>query len=107
MGKKKINTKKLKPVQRKTIRFLGIFFFTLLFLQIGLYFGSDLLLRNYLQREVEKISAGKYSIDFDRFNLSLFERGFYVQGFTLNPKMLLLVKTQANLFTKSLFPRSV
>lgn len=85
MAKDRINIKKLKPVQRKTIRVLGIFFFTLLFLQIGLYFGSDLLLRNYLQREVGKLSGGKYAIDFDRFNLSLLERGFYLQGFTLTP----------------------
>src|SRR5690606_28933005 len=98
MGKNKINTKKLKPVQRKTIRFLGILFFTLLFLQIGLYFGSDLLLRNYLQREVEKISGGKYSVDFGRFNLSLFERGFYVQGFILNPSDAIFDQKQSQPF---------
>src|SRR5690554_991733 len=85
MGEKNTNTKKLKPAHRKAVRFLGIFFFILLFLQITLYFGSDLLLRNYLQREVGRMSEGKYSIDFDRFNLSLLERGFYVQGFTLTP----------------------
>src|SRR5690554_6027568 len=85
MGKKSLNIKKLKPAQRKTIRLVVIFFFTLLFLQIGLYFGSDLLLRNYLQREVAKLSDGKYAIDFDRFNLSIFERGFYVRGFVLTP----------------------
>ena len=85
MGKKRINIRKLKPVQRKTVKFFGIFFVTLLFLQIAFYFGSDLLLRSYLQREVERMSEGKYAVDFDRFNLSLFERGFYVQGFTLTP----------------------
>lgn len=86
MGKKRINIKKLKPAQRKTVRILGIFFFTLLFLHITLYFGSDLLLRSYLQKEVAKASSGKYAIDFDRFNLSILERGFYVQGFTLVPQ---------------------
>lgn len=85
MKKRKINIKKFKPSRRKTFRVLGIFFFTLLFLHISLYFGSDLLLRNYLQREVERLSAGKYAIDFDRFNLSILERGFYVQGFILLP----------------------
>lgn len=86
MGKKRINIKKLKPVQRRTVRALGIFFFTLLFLHIALYFGSDLLLRSYLQQEVTRLSDGKYAIDFDRFNLSVLERGFYVQGFTLIPQ---------------------
>jgi hypothetical protein len=86
MGKKKINIKKLKPAQRRTVRILGIFFLTLLFLHIVLYFGSDLLLRSYLQKEVAKASNGKYAIDFDRFNLSILERGFYVQGFTLIPQ---------------------
>lgn len=85
MAEEKIHIKKLKPAQRKTIRFLGILFFTLLFLQLGFYFGSDLLLRSYLQSEVEKLSEGKYAIDFDRFNLSLFGRGFYIRGFTLTP----------------------
>ncbi|HLT08761.1 MAG TPA: hypothetical protein VK014_14620 [Cyclobacteriaceae bacterium] len=86
MGKKRINIKKLKPAQRRTVKALGYFFFALLFLQIALYFGSDLLLRSYLQREVERVSKGKYAIDFDRFNLSILERGFYVQGFTLIPQ---------------------
>src|SRR5690606_39073224 len=56
------------------------------FLHITLYFGSDLLLRSYLQKEVAKASSGKYAIDFDRFNLSILELGFYVQGFTLIPQ---------------------
>src|SRR5690606_41418801 len=85
MRKDKVINKKLKPGQRKTLRFLGLFFFTLLFLHIAVYFGSDLLFRKYLQREVGELSAGKYAVDFDRFNLSLFERGFYLQGFTMVP----------------------
>ena len=85
MGKKRINLKKLKPAQRKAVKVLGIFSLTLLFFHIVLYFGSDLLLRSYLQQEVTKLSSGRYAIDFDRFNLSVFERGFYVQGFTLIP----------------------
>ncbi|MEX2591821.1 MAG: hypothetical protein WD426_03540 [Anditalea sp.] len=104
MVRKKINIRKLKSGQRKTIRVLGIFFFTLLFLHIGLYFGSDLLLRNYLQREVEKMSGGKYEIDFDRFNLSILERGFYFQGFTLNPIDESAVGSQAQPFYKVTIP---
>lgn len=85
MEKGRVNIKKRRASPRFIIRFLAISALSLLTLHIGLYFGSDLLLRNYLQGEVNKISDGKYSVDFDRFNLSLFERGFYIQGFTLIP----------------------
>src|SRR5690554_1117343 len=85
MEKERVNIKKRRASPRYIIRLAAILTLSLLILHIGLYFGSDLLLRNYLQREVDKISDGKYSVDFDRFNLSLFERGFYIQGFTLIP----------------------
>ena len=85
MEKERVNIKKRRASPRFIIRLTAILTLSLLILHIGLYFGSDLLLRNYLQREVNKISDGKYSVDFDRFNLSLFERGFYIQGFALIP----------------------
>ncbi|WP_194776748.1 type 2 periplasmic-binding domain-containing protein [Pararhodonellum marinum] len=63
---------------------MGLFIF-LGILQVGIYFGSDFLLRNYLQNKVNEASDGKYQIDFDRFNISLIERGFYFEGFILEP----------------------
>ena len=88
MGKKKINKKKLKRSQKRLIRILAITLFTLGVLHVGLYFGSDLLLRNYVQRWVSESSEGRYEVNFDRFNLSIFERGFYFTGLVLSPTEL-------------------
>lgn len=57
----------------------------LLFLQVAFYFGSNFLLRGYIQQQIEKVSDGKYRVDFDTFHISLFERGFYINGFSLDP----------------------
>ncbi|WP_229683518.1 hypothetical protein [Echinicola rosea] len=59
-------------------------------MQVGLYFGSDLLLRNYVQSKVDEASEGKYEVSFDRFHLSLFQRGFYFEGFSLTPNKAIL-----------------
>ncbi|WP_200974611.1 hypothetical protein [Echinicola sp. 20G] len=85
MAKKDTNKKKLRRSQRRLIRFFAITLFSLVFLQVGLYFGSDLLLRSYVQNKVDEASKGKYEVNFDRFNLSIFQRGFYFKGFTLEP----------------------
>ncbi|KEO73093.1 hypothetical protein [Anditalea andensis] len=71
--------------QRIVLRYMGIFVFVVVFLQIAVYFASDILLRGYIQNKVEQNSGGKYTVDFDRFYLSLLERGFYVEGFELVP----------------------
>jgi len=64
---------------------MGIFVFIVVFIQIAVFFASDLLLRGYIKNKVEESSDGKYTVDFDRFYLSLLERGFYVDGFELVP----------------------
>ncbi|AWW30344.1 hypothetical protein DN752_09545 [Echinicola strongylocentroti] len=85
MGKKNRNKKKLKRSQRRLIRFFAISILFLVLLQVGLYFGSDLFLRSYVQNKVNEASAGKYEVGFDRFHLSIFQRGFYFEGFVLSP----------------------
>ncbi|MBS9524237.1 hypothetical protein KIH41_01570 [Litoribacter ruber] len=75
----------LSDGQRKFLRYFLIFIGTILFLQVTVYFTSDFLLRRYIKEQVEIASDGKYTIDFKRFYLSLLERGFYVEGFTLVP----------------------
>ncbi|MDN3668597.1 hypothetical protein QWY93_04570 [Echinicola jeungdonensis] len=75
----------MKKSHRRLIRVFVISIFSLLFLQVSLYFGSDWLLRSYLQKKVEEKSGGKYAIDFERFNISLLELGFYFDSFTLTP----------------------
>lgn len=79
------NNTRLKRGPRLLLKITGILIFSLFVLQIGLYYGSNWLLRGFLQRQVEKMSEGKYTVEFDRFYLSVFERGFYIEGFGLNP----------------------
>ncbi len=84
------NNNKIKRIftpKRKTVRILGIVLAILFFLQIGLYFASDFLLRSYLKDKVRVISDDKYDIDFDRFYISLFQRGIAFEGFTLIPNV--------------------
>lgn len=57
----------------------------LLFLQVTLYFSADFLLRNFLKERVKVASNNKYEIDFDRFYISLLQRGISFDGFVLNP----------------------
>ena len=76
---------KLTLRQRKALRYTGIFVLIIVFLQVTIYFASDILLRGYIKNKVEESSGGKYTVDFDRFYLSLLERGFYVEGFELVP----------------------
>ncbi|MCC5937706.1 MAG: hypothetical protein JJU34_10515 [Lunatimonas sp.] len=53
--------------------------------QAVFYFGSDRLLRGYVQRQVDEVSGGKYHVEFEEFQISLLERGFYLKGFSLSP----------------------
>jgi hypothetical protein len=70
---------------KKYLKIAGVVLSILLFLQVALYFGSNFLLRGYIQQQIENVSGGKYRVDFDTFHISLFERGFYINGFSLNP----------------------
>ncbi|MFD2035847.1 hypothetical protein ACFSKL_13675 [Belliella marina] len=69
----------------KFLKPLGIVLAILLVLQVVIYFSSDFFLRNYLKNKVSIASEEKYEIDFDRFYISLFQRGIIFEGFTLNP----------------------
>ncbi|WP_373521406.1 hypothetical protein [Aquiflexum sp.] len=70
---------------RKYLRIGGILVFVLVFLQTVFYFGSDLLLRNYLKERVNQASDNKYEIDFDRFYILLLQRGISFKGLKINP----------------------
>ncbi|WP_186753848.1 hypothetical protein [Echinicola salinicaeni] len=85
MAEKKKDKKKLKRFHKRIIRIFSITLFVLGVLHVTVYFGSDLLLRNYVQHKVEEASGGLYEVNFDRFHLSIFERGFYFSGFVLSP----------------------
>lgn len=70
---------------RRYLRFFGIVIGVLLVLQVFLYFSSDFLLRNYLKEKVREQSGYKYEIDFEKFRISLLQRGIYFYGFSLIP----------------------
>ncbi|WP_158856050.1 hypothetical protein [Lunatibacter salilacus] len=70
---------------KKYLKVAAVALSILLLLQVVVYFGSNFLLRGYIQQQVENVSDGKYKVDFEEFHLSLFERGFYINGFTLDP----------------------
>ncbi|MCH7401307.1 hypothetical protein ACFOUP_06400 [Belliella kenyensis] len=63
----------------------GILLLVLLGLHLVIYFSSDFLLRNYLKNKVSQASEQKYEVDFDRFYISLFQRGLIFEGFKLTP----------------------
>ncbi|WP_209331234.1 hypothetical protein [Lunatimonas salinarum] len=67
---------------------LRVLLFLFVFVSVAqavFYFGSDRLLRGYVQRQVDEVSGGKYRVDFDGFRVSLLERGVFLTGFSLSP----------------------
>jgi hypothetical protein len=75
----------IKHHYRKYLRYFGIFAGVLLLLQLFFYFASDFLLRNYLKEKVREVSGEKYVVDFDRFRISLLQRGISFYGFSMTP----------------------
>ncbi|MGY6546501.1 hypothetical protein [Arthrospiribacter ruber] len=71
--------------RKKFFRIGGLVLFILALIQVAVYFSSDFLLRNYLKEKVSEASDSKYEIDFDRFYVSLFERGVHFVGLKINP----------------------
>ncbi|WP_041779262.1 hypothetical protein [Belliella baltica] len=80
--------KEAKRSKRERLRFLKplvIGLSILLFLQVVIYFTSDFFLRSYLKQKVSEASGEKYEIGFDKFYISLFQRGVILKGFSLIP----------------------
>ncbi|WP_157359848.1 hypothetical protein [Algoriphagus mannitolivorans] len=57
----------------------------LLFLEFVAYFGSNIFLARYAQRKINEATKEVYLIDFNRFNLSLLRRGFFLDGLVMKP----------------------
>ncbi|MCH7409732.1 hypothetical protein MM239_10025 [Belliella sp. DSM 111904] len=79
------NNRLKNPRWLKYVKPLGITVLVLLVLQMVIYFSSDFFLRNYLKNKVSQASEQKYEVDFDRFYVSLFQRGLIFEGFKLIP----------------------
>ena len=71
--------------RRKYLRLAGIVILVLFSLQVVFYFGSDLLLRNFLKEKVKVASGNKYEIDFEKFHILFLQRGITFKGLKLNP----------------------
>ncbi|MCH7415488.1 DUF748 domain-containing protein [Belliella sp. R4-6] len=69
----------------KYLKPIGIVMAILLTLQVVIYYSSDFFLRSYVKQKVSESSEEKYEVDFDRFYISLFQRGIIFEGFSLNP----------------------
>lgn len=79
-------TSKLKNfLKKRYLRIAGSVLLILAIIQVTVYFSSDFLLRNYLKEKVSEASENKYEIDFDRFYISLLERGVHIIGLKINP----------------------
>jgi len=71
--------------RKKYLRLTGIVILVLFALQVAFYFGSDLLLRNFLKEKVNASSDNKYEIDFEEFHILFLQRGITFKGLKLNP----------------------
>lgn len=85
MSQSKKEAKKSEKTGLRFLKPLVIVLSILLFLQIVIYFTSDFFLRSYLKQKVSEASGEKYEIDFDKFYISLFQRGVILKGFSLIP----------------------
>ena len=80
------NQEPLPPKRKKKyLRLAGIALLVLFSLQVVFYFGSDLLLRNFLKEKVKVASGNKYEIDFEEFHILFLQRGITFRGLKLNP----------------------
>jgi hypothetical protein len=85
MEENKTEIPQVKWHQKRIFRFLGGILLLLLFFQAVFYFGSDLLLRNYLKEKIRVASEDKYEIDFERVRILFIQRGFSFQGLSISP----------------------
>jgi hypothetical protein len=85
MSQAKKQTKESNKVGRRFLKPFVIVLSISLLLQGVIYFTSDFFLRSYLKQKVREASGEKYEIDFDKFHVSLFQRGVILKGFSLIP----------------------
>jgi hypothetical protein len=79
-------------LNRRWIKIIGTAGVFLLFLQVSFYYSADFFLRNYIQEKVKIASQNKYEINFERFHISIFQRGFSFKNLYLIPKEDNLIK---------------
>ncbi|WP_339924929.1 hypothetical protein [uncultured Cyclobacterium sp.] len=85
MNEDQIDIKKSGRKRKRFLRFFSVFALLIVSIHFMLFFGADWLFREFIKQQVEKVSSGKYLVEFDRVYLSLFQRGLFVENFQLIP----------------------
>lgn len=91
-----------RPFKIKALRLLGFLLFSSILLEFIVYFGSNIFLSDWAERKINQATQNIYQIDFDRLNISLFRRGVFLNGFTMNPVEGQKVSQEQALFTITL-----
>ena len=73
------------PFRKKVLRLFLKVILVILFLEFVAYFGSNIFLARYAQRKINEATNEVYLIDFNRFNLSILRRGFFLDGLVMKP----------------------
>jgi|GEM_PF-512644 len=73
------------PLRKKILRLVLKGILAILLLESVVYFGSNLFLAGIARQKLNESSGGVYEIGFNRFNLSLLRRGFFLDGIVLKP----------------------
>lgn len=73
------------PLRKKILRAVLKGILAILLLESVVYFGSNLFLAGIARQKLNESSEGVYEIGFNRFNLSLLRRGFFLDGIVMKP----------------------
>ncbi|MCZ8134397.1 MAG: hypothetical protein O9252_02710, partial [Algoriphagus sp.] len=73
------------PLRRKILGVVIKVILAILLLESIVYFGSNLFLAGIARQKLNESSEGVYEIGFNRFNLSLLRRGFFLDGIVMKP----------------------
>ena len=85
MSSENHKTKVDLPFRKKVLRLFLKVVLALLFLEFVAYFGSNIFLARYAQRKINEATQEVYLVDFNRFNLSILRRGFFLDGLVMKP----------------------
>lgn len=85
MSGEELDIKKSGRKRKRFLKIISVLAFLAISTHFILFFAADWLFREYIQQQVEKVSKGKYAVDFERVYLSLFQRGLFVEKFQLVP----------------------
>lgn len=73
------------PLRKKILRVVLKGVLAILILEAVVYFGSNLFLAGFARQKLNESSEGVYEIGFNRFNLSILRRGFFLDGIVMKP----------------------